>query len=301
MRKSEDQALALKAGIFVLLGLAVVAALVIQFGRLGEGFQSSYLIRVQFPDASGIYRGAEVLMSGARIGRVAASPQLMPDQSGVLVDLSIQGKTKIASSSRFMIGSSGLLGDKFVHVLPPPLEQQTEFLAPNATVKGEREASLDELTQDGKRVLEELKVAATSIRELIDKVNREVLNDQNTTSIASTLKNIESGTRDLADFTKQLDGWGKDASTAIKDFSAASASAKDFMKSGAALVDEARTGDGLLAAIIRDRELSHNFKTFITNLRNRGVLFYSDRSQKREDPRFPASGISGRSRADGRN
>ncbi len=295
MGKSEDQSLALKAGIFVLLGLAVVAALVIQFGRLGEGFQSSYPIRVEFPDASGIYKGAEVLMSGARIGRVAASPQLIPDQSGVLIELSIQGKTKIAAGSRFMIGSSGLLGDKFVHVMPPPPDQHKEFLAPNATVKGEREASLDELTRDGKRVLEELKLATSSIRELIDKVNREILNDQNTSSIASTLKNIESGTRDIADFTKQLDAWGNGANTAIEDFAAASSSAKEFMQSGAALVNEARTGEGLFAAILRDRELSDNLKAFIANLKDRGVLFYSDRTKS--DERSPADiGSRGRGR-----
>ena len=50
----QDRGLELKVGIFVAVGLAILAALVVQFGRLGEGFKSYYSLTVHFPDASGL-------------------------------------------------------------------------------------------------------------------------------------------------------------------------------------------------------------------------------------------------------
>ena len=43
-----DRGLELKVGIFVAVGLAILAALVVQFGRLGEGFKAYYALTIHF-------------------------------------------------------------------------------------------------------------------------------------------------------------------------------------------------------------------------------------------------------------
>ena len=55
-------------------GLAILAALVVQFGRLGEGFKTYYDLTVHFADASGLLKGSDVLLGGAKIGRVSGQP-----------------------------------------------------------------------------------------------------------------------------------------------------------------------------------------------------------------------------------
>ncbi len=279
MSKSDDRNLELKVGIFVLTGLLVAGGLVVQFGRLGEGLQKTYEVQVVFPDASGLYKGAEVLMSGARIGRVAASPHLLADQTGVLVYLSISVPNEIPKGSAFQLGTSGLLGDKFVQVQPPPpKERGGAMLQHGELVQGESPAGLNELTRDGREVLDELKLATQGLRELINRVNGKLLNDQNTGSIATTLQNIESSTRDLSAFTKKLDGWGTTAEKVLEDLSKASTAASGLMDGGNRLIRDLQAGHGLLATLLNDEKLSANVKALVENLRERGVLFYRDQS-----------------------
>src|SRR5437667_12893673 len=114
-----EKSLELKVGAFVLAGLAVLATLVVQFGRLGEGFKTYYGLTVRFPDASGLLKGSDVLLAGAKIGRVSDGPRLTRSGQGVDVPLRIFDYVRVPAGSRFTVGSSGLLGDRFVAVTMP--------------------------------------------------------------------------------------------------------------------------------------------------------------------------------------
>src|SRR5580765_7090144 len=131
----QDRGLELKVGIFVAIGLAILAALVVQFGRLGEGFKSYYGITVHFADASGLLKGSDVLLGGAKIGQVAGPPRLVTSGRGVDVPLRIFDYVKIASGSAVTVGSSGLLGDRFV-AITPPLGKTSTYVAPGARIEG---------------------------------------------------------------------------------------------------------------------------------------------------------------------
>src|SRR5690349_4403035 len=114
-----ERGLEFKVGVFVFLGLAAIGALVVQFGRLGEGFKTYYPLTVRFGDASGLLKGSDVLLGGARIGEVAGGPRLVPECNGVLVPLKIYDYIKIPDTSKLTVGSSGLLGEHFVNVTMP--------------------------------------------------------------------------------------------------------------------------------------------------------------------------------------
>jgi phospholipid/cholesterol/gamma-HCH transport system substrate-binding protein len=64
-------------GLFLLLGFAVIAAMVVKFGRLGQGLTKFYEITVEFPNASGLVKNADVLLAGARIGYIVEPPYLL--------------------------------------------------------------------------------------------------------------------------------------------------------------------------------------------------------------------------------
>src|SRR5438046_10239231 len=84
-----ERGLEFKVGIFVFAGLAILAALVVQFGRLGEGFKTYYGLTIHFSDASGLLKGSDVLLGGAKIGRVSGPPRLVATGGRVAVPVRI--------------------------------------------------------------------------------------------------------------------------------------------------------------------------------------------------------------------
>lgn len=107
-----------KAGAFVFFALLLGGVLIVQFGRFGQRFASSYALFVSFPNAAGIIKNSDVRLRGAKIGRVASSPRLVQkaNQSSILLELRIDKGVRIARGARFQIASSGIVGDKFVDV-----------------------------------------------------------------------------------------------------------------------------------------------------------------------------------------
>src|SRR6478672_10056985 len=153
---SQIRGLEVKVGAFLFVGLALLAALVVQFGRLGEGFKTYYPLTVRFTDASGLLKGSDVLLAGAKIGHVSNGPRLVREGHGVAVPLRIYDYVKIPTGSKFEVGSSGLLGDRFVTVTPPT-GPPTGYIAKEAFVDGTRESGFDDLTRQGGALVGDLR------------------------------------------------------------------------------------------------------------------------------------------------
>ena len=62
---TDQKILEIKVGVFVLIGLVVIAAMAIQFGRLGQGMTKDYPITVQFPNAGGLMKNSDVRRLGS--------------------------------------------------------------------------------------------------------------------------------------------------------------------------------------------------------------------------------------------
>src|SRR3954468_20287359 len=151
-----ERGIEVKVGAFVFVGIAVLAALVVQFGRIGEGWKTYYPLTIRFTDASGLLKGSDVLLAGAKIGKVAGGPHLVREGNGVEVPLKIYDYVKIPEASKFTVGSSGLLGDRFVNV-SMPAGAPTTFLKPNAHISGARETGIDDLTREGGALVADLR------------------------------------------------------------------------------------------------------------------------------------------------
>src|ERR1700743_3505529 len=105
-------------GIFLLLGIGVLCTLILFFGQVQDLFKPTYTLTVQFPNASGLLKGSDVYLSGATIGKVITDPHPIPDPQMVEVNLKIDKSVGIRKDATYVIGSSGLLGDRFVEVKP---------------------------------------------------------------------------------------------------------------------------------------------------------------------------------------
>ena len=286
--KQRGFGLEFKVGLFVIVGLAVLAGLVVQFGRVGEGLKTYYALTIHFPDASGLLKGSDVLMAGAKIGRVSGGPQLAPTRDGVLVPLRIYDYVKIPVGAKFTVGSSGLLGDRFVAVAMPP-GMPTAFLNADAVIAGTRETGMDDLTREGGFLVNDLRTAVKNIDGTVTRLNEQALSPANMDNLKSSIDHLNQATGALAESSKKIDGVIEKADAtmgsskkAADDVQVAIADARKTIQAATEVMREATHGDGLLATVLTNKELARDLQALISNMRSHGVLFYRDSAAKDE-------------------
>jgi phospholipid/cholesterol/gamma-HCH transport system substrate-binding protein len=264
-----------KVGIFVFVGLAMLAALLVQFGRLGEGFKTYYALTVRFTNASGLLKGSDVLLAGARIGKVAGGPRLVREGAGVTVPLKIYDYVKVPEGTKFTVGSSGLLGDRFVVVTPPP-GQAKAYLPPNAYIDGTRETGIDDLTREGGALVTDLRGTVQKIDTTVNRLNQETLSSANMENLKSSMEHLNQATGALAESSKKLDGVIEQADSTMASAKKAADNLQNAIADTRKVLQSATQGKGLVATLLNDQQLANDLHALITNLRAHGVLFYRD-------------------------
>src|SRR5205814_5818998 len=270
-----ERGLELKVGVFVFVGLAMLGALVVQFGRLGEGFKTYYTLTVRFNDASGLLKGTDVLLAGARIGKVADPPRLVREGDSVAVPLKIYDYIKIPEGTKFTVGSSGLLGDRFVNVIIPS-GQPKAYLPPNAYVSGARETGIGDLTREGGALVTDLRGTVQKIDTTVDRLNQDTLSRANMQNLKSSMEHLNQATGALAQSSKKLDGVVEQADSTMASAKKAADDLQNAIADTRKVVRSATQGKGLVATLLNDQTLATDLHALVTNLRAHGVLFYRD-------------------------
>jgi phospholipid/cholesterol/gamma-HCH transport system substrate-binding protein len=263
-----ERGLEFKVGIFVFIGCAALAGLVVKFGRLGEGVRTYYQLTVRFADASGLLTNSDVLLGGAKIGRVSGGPRLVSDGPGVYVPLRIFDYVKIPLGSKFTVGSSGLLGDRFVTVTPPT-GAPSGYISKDAFLDGTRETGFDDLTRQGSQLVGD-------VRTTVQKLNQETLSAQNMENLKASLQHLNQATSALAESSKKLDGVIDHADSTMVSAKQAADSLQNAIADTRKVLRDAMQGKGLVATLLNDKALANDLHALISNLRAHGVLFYRD-------------------------
>jgi ABC-type transporter Mla subunit MlaD len=285
----------------MLLGLVAICAMVVYFGRFGDGLKKFYDIRIEYPNASGLFVGADVLLAGAKVGTVKDGPYVLSSMRGVYVILKIYDGVQIPEGSAFTIGSSGLLGDSFVDItMPANLDvEHYKPIAPDSVVQGKKDAGgIAELAGAGGDMIDDARTAIKNINAVVVKLNEQVLKKESVDAVNETLQNLRKTSSDFTTASKQFEDVASNASEAMKKVTeavghitvtadkttdtldATKAAAQSFDKTMVEirlLVHDARNGKGALGTLIGDRAMAENLKALVANLRARGILWYKDR------------------------
>src|SRR5438552_6073898 len=274
-----ERSLEFKVGVFVFVGLAMLGALVVQFGRVGEGCKTYYTLTVRFNDASGLLKGTDVLLAGARIGKVADAPRLVREGTGVAVPLKIYDYIKIPEGTKFTVGSSGLLGDRFVNVTMPP-GQPKAYLPPNTYSSGARETGIDDLTREGGALVNDLRGTVQKIDVAAARLAQDTLSPANTENLKLTMEHLNEATGALAESSKKLDGVIEKADSTMESAKKSADNLQNAISDTRKLLGTAREGKGVLAEVLNNQELASDLRALVSNLRAHGVLFYRDSAAK---------------------
>jgi phospholipid/cholesterol/gamma-HCH transport system substrate-binding protein len=247
------------AGFFLLIGLALIAGLIILFGEVPDLFKPSYHITVKFSDASGLLKGSDVYLAGAVIGKVTTDPQYIPDTQEVEVHLKIDKNVVIRNDASYEIGDSGLLGDRFVVVVPKKLKKDetddTPYIKDGDEIEGTQEAGLKDIMESSKPLIDTANDIARQLDEMITRLNTDVFPSTSTADLKETISKL----RHMVD----------NGDTMITNVNE--------------LLDEAKNGKGAVGMLINNKKVADNVATFIANLKAHGPIFYHDDSADTTD------------------
>jgi phospholipid/cholesterol/gamma-HCH transport system substrate-binding protein len=104
-------------GFFLLVGLLCAGYLTVRLGRMEALSEEGYRLSARFGSVSGLRVGADVEIAGVPIGRVA-SIELAQDATAAVVTLRLRPELRLSSDSIAAIKTSGLIGDKYVNIMP---------------------------------------------------------------------------------------------------------------------------------------------------------------------------------------
>lgn len=110
---------AVVAGLFVLLAIALLIAVIFMIGRQSRYFSDNYHLCTTFSNISGLVEGAPVQLAGVNVGGVS-SIRFPEDRDKkhlevtLRIDLAVQDR--IREDSIASVQTAGLLGDKFVAI-----------------------------------------------------------------------------------------------------------------------------------------------------------------------------------------
>lgn len=110
-----------KVGLFVVVGLTVASVLILAL-RDWRVLRSGYELKLQFESAGGLLVGAPVKYAGVEVGEVIAIRflHLSEERRHAEVVIWLPQDLVVRSDDEAWIGMLGLLGEKYVEILPGP-------------------------------------------------------------------------------------------------------------------------------------------------------------------------------------
>jgi phospholipid/cholesterol/gamma-HCH transport system substrate-binding protein len=191
----------LRVGIFVLFGLAVLGFLILNSSGDLNPFKSSLSLKARFKSADGLREGAEVQLAGVHIGRVDVVRLLPPDspedakiEATMTVDSELDGQPiseRIRTDSTAqLIATSVLANDKIINISPGTSEGSP--IKENGVLDSSEAISINQLTQTGNDLLQQINKLAIPTNEILNKANRgegtlgNIINDE------SLYKNLDA-------------------------------------------------------------------------------------------------------------
>ena len=204
MQKSR---LEIKVGLFVLIGLVLLAVLLLQFSKSTSVFRGTYNLKLHTTNVGGLKQRAGVLLAGVQVGSVW-DIQLSDDGKSVTILLKIYNdyKNKIYHDARFAIEQSGFLGDPYVSIVPTT--NSLPLLEDGADVNCEEPFNLQEVARSASGFIQRIDETAKKLDASVSDLQREVLNEQTLTNFAIAIGNART-------FSEQALGTVSDINTII--------------------------------------------------------------------------------------
>jgi phospholipid/cholesterol/gamma-HCH transport system substrate-binding protein len=281
-----------KVGLFVSIGLVLLAVLLLQFSKGLTFFRPTYRVLLHSQNVGGLKAGAMVLMSGVQVGAVSGT-SLAEDGKSVTITLRISTQYPVHKDAKFVIEQSGFLGDQFVAILPQ--ENALGKFSDGGEAAAEAPFDLQEVARSAAGFIQRIDETARRLNDMIAEVRRLVLNNQTLTNLsvaASNLRTVSERALTMVDninsvvttnspaiaqsgsnlvaFSEQLNQFGSALSgvlaTNTPEINAAVNNIESSTEVLKNLLDDVQAGKGLAGTLLRNEQLSAHAAEIANNL-----------------------------------
>ncbi|MDC4223930.1 MAG: MlaD family protein [Candidatus Manganitrophus sp.] len=232
-----------KVGIAVLIGLILLTYMTFKVGGFAFLQEEGYRLNATFPSASGLDKRAPVRVAGVEVGKVE-SIELV--EGGAKVIFKISSAVKIKKGGHAAIRSEGLLGDRFIEIVPG---KENDVWKDGETIPIQEAApDLENLMGRFSSIAEDVKAVTASLREVLGSTEgkqnlKEVL--ENAKGLTKGInewvqKNQEPLSRSVANF--------EDFSKSLKE------QGNELVESLTRMAQKMERGEGTLGKLINDDE-----------------------------------------------
>ena len=316
-----------KVGLFLIITLSLAAMLVINFSKGTNPFTETTMLHLTTRNVDGLKRSSVVMMAGVPVGKVSAI-HLNTDAGIVTLDVKIKAEYKIRGDAKFFIETAGFLGDKYISVIPgankmPPL-------ADGSKVACEESFDLVRTARSATDLMDELKIVASQITNIVERIDKKLLDDRTLTNLATGLSNlreisaranntiasvdrlittntppIQDAVSNVVSFSEQLKSAGGDMQNLVATnrtiISESLDNIRQTTESLRNLATAAERGEGLAGKLFSDEKLASNLSFLSSNLvevstklNKNGLwgILWQDKSKKTEESEKPRSGKS---------
>ena len=237
----------LRVGIFVLFGLVILAFLILNSTGDFNPFVERLRLKARFVNADGLREGAEVQLAGVHIGRVTEVRLLPPDnpedakiEAILSVDKVLDGKQVSerirTDSTAQLVATSVLANDKLINITPGTPEGDS--VKTNHVLDSRSAISVNQLTQTGNDLLQQINKLAIPTNEILNKANQG----------EGTLGNLINN------------------ESLYRNLDATLGEAKLSMVKVQTIVDRLKAGDGTAGKLLTDPELYNNLNKSVAQL-----------------------------------
>lgn len=171
----------LRVGIFVMVGLAVLAFLILNSTGDFNPFEKKLRIKARFAAADGLKEGSDVQIAGVRIGKVETVSLLPPDspedskiEAVMAVDSELSGRPITerirTDSTAQLVALNMLANDKLINITPGT--QKGSPVTEGHVLESTDAISINQLTKTGNDLLQQINKLAVPANEILNKANQ---------------------------------------------------------------------------------------------------------------------------------
>ncbi|HOV91184.1 MAG TPA: MlaD family protein [Syntrophorhabdaceae bacterium] len=235
----------LKVGILVLIGFIILFYMSVRIGKFGVLSDKGYDLTVYLENAGGLDAKSPVLIAGVEIGRIRS---VKLEGYKALIRFSVRDDVKIPADSVIAVRTQGVLGDKYLEILPG---KDKKMLS-----RGEQVGNV--LTSPSfDEIFTQVSKAAKKFGDTVGEFQG-ILGEKEKVGIKKSIDNIQAITGEFKDIIKDNK----------QSINSVIANADDALKGLKKIVGDVESGKGSLGMLLKDDKLYNDAKDTMSALKN---------------------------------
>ncbi len=248
-----------KVGIFVLLGILVLALFTIRVGRIAVR-EVGYRVYAYVDSAAGLDKNSAVRIAGVEIGKVE---EITLEGLKAKVTLHLPSRVQLPLGSKVYVKSAGLLGEKYIEIVPGTGQEMVK--ANSLVEEGGPSADVD-------RVLTQLSGIGGDIQNVTRSLSHVLGGEEGEKSIRELVTGAKETMTNLQNITQTINKGEGTLGKLVKDDSLyeqtkeVMTEAKETMANLRKVSEDIESGKGTLGKLVKDETLYDETKQAIKSV-----------------------------------